>query len=100
VSGLNGRLRRIEARVPRPDPAAEAREENFRRCVAILEELERYVPLKDRPDLERLIGECVPRGLSAYGLSDEEVDEETPAYVEDFKAIFRDLGAEEGGEPR
>ena len=88
-----------------PDPEAGARGEDFRRSVAILDEFQRHAPLhaplKDCPDLDGLIGECVPRGLSAYGLSDEEVAEEAPAYVEYFKAIFRDLdAAEEEGKPR
>jgi hypothetical protein len=93
---IYGRLERLERRVPRPDPEAEAREENFRRSAAILDEFGPYVLPKDRSDLDRLIEECVPRGLSAYGLSDEEVDEEAPAYAERFKSMFRDLDAEEG----
>jgi hypothetical protein len=93
---IHGRLERLEGHV-RPDNGAEAREEHFRRCVAILDELTDYVPLKDRDDLDRLIEESVPRALSAYGLSRGEVEEEAPAYVEAFKTMFCDLDAEEGG---
>ena len=96
VGSIDSRLRRLEGRFPRPNSEAEAREEDFRRSAAILDELALYSPLKDRDDLDRLIEETVPRALSDYGLTEEKVDEEAPAYVEAFKAMLRD-GEEEGG---
>jgi hypothetical protein len=92
---IYGRLERLEGRFPRSNSEAESREEDFRRSVAILDELACYSPLKERDDLDRLVEESVPRALSAYGLSEEEVDEEASAYVEAFKSMLRDPG--EGG---
>ncbi len=90
----DGRLRKLEASIPRPDPEAEAREENFLRGCAILAELECHVPLGERGDADHLLETAVSQGLAKYGLSQEEIDEVGPDYVAQFKDMLREIGAE------
>lgn len=91
---FEGRIRRLAASVPRPDPEAE----NFRRQGAILNELERLLSPERQPgepyDTDPLVEAAVPGGLAKYGLSQEEIDEVGPDYVEMFKDIFRELAEE------
>jgi hypothetical protein len=94
---LDGWLRRLSASVPRPDPEAEEREENFRRGSAILNELERHLWPREHDD-DHLIEISVLNGLANYGLSAEEIDEVAPDFVEQFKDMFRELDAEADAE--
>jgi hypothetical protein len=116
VSSIGSRLRRLEGRVPRPDPGAEEREEGSRLLFAVLDELSGMgammsdssyrgspnglVKIEPRDIAREFYGReytereflelAIVRALEKRGCPEETIEDYKPGLLEFF--------AEEGGE--
>jgi hypothetical protein len=98
--GHDARIGRLEGRIrPRVGPRGiDMRRPPDPLQVAILDELEHYVPLEEQSYTPEVVRTCVGRALLGADLSAEEVRDLAPAYEQMFNSYFEETEGG-GGEP-